>query len=51
MLEEPYEPNEGILGHSERVDLMPGKIELSAIEVSLVNTMSQETVYAATLIP
>ena len=44
MLEEPYEPDEGILGHSEGVDLMPGNIELSAIEVSLVNTMSRETV-------
>ncbi|WP_061214892.1 ParA family protein [Syntrophomonas wolfei] len=44
MLEEPYEPDEGILHHAEGVDLMPGNIELSAIEVSLVNTMSRETV-------
>lgn len=44
MLEEPYEPNEGILNHSEGVDLMPGNIELSAMEVSLVNTMSRETI-------
>jgi len=44
MMEEPYEPNEGILHHAEGVDLMPGNIELSAIEVSLVNTMSRETV-------
>ena len=44
MMEEPYEPDEGILRHSEGVDLMPGNIELSAIEVSLVNTMSRETV-------
>ena len=44
MLEEPYEPDEGILLHAEGVDLMPGNIELSAIEVSLVNTMSRETV-------
>lgn len=44
MLEEPYEPDEGILHHVEGVDLMPGNIELSAIEVSLVNTMSRETV-------
>ena len=42
--EEPYEPTEGILHHKEGVDLMPGNIELSAIEVSLVNTMSRETV-------
>lgn len=44
MLEEPYEPSEGILHHEEGIDLMPGNIELSAIEVSLVNTMSRETV-------
>lgn len=44
MMEEPYEANEGILHHNEGVDLMPGNIELSAIEVSLVNTMSRETV-------
>jgi len=44
MMEEPYEPDEGILHHPESVDLMPGNIELSAIEVSLVNTMSRETI-------
>lgn len=44
IMEEPYEPDEGILHHAEGVDLMPGNIELSAIEVSLVNTMSRETV-------
>jgi chromosome partitioning protein len=44
MTEEPYEPDEGILHHVEGVDLMPGNIELSAIEVSLVNTMSRETI-------
>ncbi len=44
MTEEPHEPDEGILHHAEGVDLMPGNIELSAIEVSLVNTMSRETI-------
>jgi len=44
MMEESYEADEGILHHAEGVDLMPGNIELSAIEVSLVNTMSRETV-------
>jgi chromosome partitioning protein len=44
MVEEPYKADEGILHHTEGVDLMPGNIELSAIEVSLVNTMSRETV-------
>lgn len=45
--EEPYELNEGILHHKEGVDLMPGNIELSAIDVSLVNTMSRETVLSS----
>lgn len=38
------EPSEGILHHKEGVDLLPANIELSGIEVSLVNIMSQETV-------
>lgn len=44
MLEEPYASDEGLLHHAEGVDLMPGNIELSAMEVSLVNTMSREMV-------
>lgn len=44
MMDEPYKPDEGILHQGEGVDLMPGNIELSAIEVSLVNIMSRETV-------
>ena len=44
IMEEPIEPNEGILHHAEEVDLMPANIELSAMEVSLVNTMSREVV-------
>ena len=42
--DEPFEPDEGILHHAEGVDLMPANIELSAMEVSLVNTMSREIV-------
>lgn len=42
--DEPLEPDEGILHHSEGVDLLPANIELSAMEVSLVNTMSREVV-------
>ena len=38
------EPFEGILHHKEGVDLLPANIELSGIEVSLVNIMSRETV-------
>lgn len=33
-----------ILHHKESVDLIPANIELSAIEVSLVNTMSRELI-------
>ena len=35
---------EGILHHEEGMDLMPSSIELSGMEVSLVNTISRETV-------
>ena len=44
IVEEPIEPDEGILHHDEGVDLMLANIELSAMEVSLVNTMSREIV-------
>ncbi len=44
IMDEPIEPGEGILHHDEGVDLMPANIELSAIEVSLVNTMSREII-------
>ncbi|MDJ0306724.1 AAA family ATPase [Dehalobacter sp.] len=44
MTEERFDSDEGILHQAEGVDLMPGNIELSAIEVSLVNTMSREIV-------
>ena len=44
MSENPITPQEGILHHAEGVDLMPANIELSGIEVSLVNAMSRETI-------
>ena len=44
IMDEPIESGEGILHHAEGVDLMPANIELSAMEVSLVNTMSREIV-------
>ena len=40
--DEEMEPNYGILKHEEGIDLMPGNIELSGLEVSLVNVMSRE---------
>ena len=41
---EPIKPGEGILHHPEGVDLMPADIQLSGMEVSLVNAMSRETI-------
>ena len=42
--DEPLNVEEGILHHNENVDLIPSNIELSGMEVVLVNTMSRETV-------
>ena len=42
--EKEIRPGEGILHHEEGMDLMPSSIELSGMEVSLVNTISRETV-------
>jgi len=42
--EEEMEADYGILKHEEGIDLMPGNIELSGLEVSLVNVMSRENV-------
>lgn len=42
--DQPLMPGEGILHHKDGMDLMPANIELSAMEVTLVNTMSRETV-------
>lgn len=37
-------PREGIISHEEGIDLMPSNIELSGLEVSLVNAMSREMI-------
>ena len=37
-------PANGILHHKENIDLLPANLDLSALELSLVNTMSRETV-------
>ena len=42
--DEPLEKGEGILHHSEGIDLMPANIALAGTEVSLVNAISRETV-------
>lgn len=40
----PIQPGWGILSHEEGVDFLPANIELSGMEVTLVNTMSRETI-------
>ena len=42
--DQPIAPGEGILHHPEGFDLMPADIQLSGMEVSLVNAMSRETI-------
>lgn len=42
--DKPIAPSEGILHHEEGIDLLPANIELSGLEVTLVNTMSRESV-------
>ena len=42
--DEAVEPMEGILHHEEGIELMPSNIELSGLEVSLVNVMSRERI-------
>lgn len=48
LMDEPLKPSEGILHHPEGVDLMPADIQLSGMEVSLVNAMSRETILQQT---
>lgn len=44
MQDEDLKPKEGVLHHKEGVELIPSNIELSGLEVSLVNAMSRETI-------
>lgn len=44
MEEDPLPHGVGILHHGEGIDLLPANIELSGLEVTLVNVMSRETV-------
>jgi len=39
----PCDPREAILHHAEGVDLLPSSIELSGLELRMVNVMSRET--------
>lgn len=42
--EEEIDPKKGILHHEENIDIMPGNIELSALEVTMGNVMSRELI-------
>ena len=42
LTERPIGKGEGILHHEEGVDLLPSNLELSAMEMNLVNAMSRE---------
>lgn len=44
LTDKPIEQKEGILTHIEGIDLLPANIELSGMEVSLVNAMSRENI-------
>ena len=44
LMDQPISPGEGVLHHPEGIDLMPSNIQLSGMEVSLVNAMSRETI-------
>ncbi len=42
--EQPINANDGILHHTEGVDLVPANIELSGMETALINIMSRERI-------
>lgn len=42
--DKPFDVQKGILHHSEAVDLLPSNIELSGLEVRLINAISRERV-------
>ncbi|MDD7669387.1 MAG: AAA family ATPase, partial [Agathobacter sp.] len=42
--DEEIDVRKGIIHHEEGVDLMPGNIELSGLEISLIGVISRETI-------
>lgn len=44
--DKPFDVQKGILHHNEGVDLLPSNIELSGLEVRLINAISRERVLA-----
>ena len=51
MMDQPVNIQDAILQHWEKVDILPSSIELSGLEVSLVNAMSRETILKQALEP
>lgn len=49
--DQSIKPDEGMLHHTEGVDLIPANIELSGMEMLLVNAMSRETTLKTCLEP
>ena len=44
IMDKPLSPGAGIIHHEDGIDLLPANLELSGLEVTLVNTMSRETI-------
>lgn len=44
IMDKDFDATEGIIHHEEGIDLMPCNIDLSGVDVSLVNAMSREFV-------
>ena len=42
--DEPVDVSRGLIHHEEGVDLMPGNIELSSLEITLTGIISRETI-------
>ena len=42
--EDPVDVTRGIIHHEEGVDIMPGNIELSSLEITLTGVISRETI-------
>ena len=51
MMDTPYDVSRAILRHGEGVDILPANIELSGVEVTMVNAMSREKILKQTLEP
>ena len=51
MMDQPVNVQDAIFHHWEKVDILPSSIELSGLEVSMVNAMSRESILKQVLEP